>query len=226
MPNFLTKQLPVAETFKAWIQALVAPKVNKIATSVYTGDMNDLLSGGDYFCSPGVTNAPAGNTQPGFVKVYEGPAGRITQIWNGFYTSGSFVLQRDRAHDTLIWNNWAPVLPTASDTTKGGVKIGDGLTMAGEFLQVTTGSGVSYPDWSTGVDISYPWVATSDGWIVCAFKSYDYSYQRLYINGVKIYQCGGTNYDGRGCLEMPVKVGDNITKSGSGFKTFTFYYNR
>lgn len=36
------------------------------------------------------------------------------------------------------------ILPTASTTTKGGIKVGDGLIMEGEFLKVSGGSGPTF----------------------------------------------------------------------------------
>ena len=120
-------------------------------------------------------------------------------------------------------------LPTASASVKGGVKIGDGLTMEGDTLSAD-GGGFEPVTTLTNIGTyeDFPYTATKNGFVLLNFLGWSQSgyYLRVKLNDTLIF--GGSESMSNHWITpvIPVKIGDTITLDGNpGMnKQFTAYF--
>lgn len=84
----------------------------------YIGDMNNLLTGGDYPCRAGNPNSPTGNA--GVCSVYPNSSERIVQKWRNTPTSGDAATYERQQKTDLTFTPWS--LGYNSDTVVGAVQ--------------------------------------------------------------------------------------------------------
>lgn len=103
------------------------------------------------------------------------------------------------------FNNYTYTLPTASSSTKGGIKVGTGLSISSDTLSVSTTSGTSTLEWNSEVTLG-----TVGGLAIKAKLPANPN-----TNTHRPIQMNGTEILGNNTTALNLKAGSNVTLSNS-----------